>query len=193
MPTRGEGIVKAAKTASLVVSGLSLILGIILAVWSEELATLLRFLIGVDCLLLGAVKIFGYFSNDLYRIAYQFDLAAGGIIVFFGVLLLAFPHLVMPHLVDCIAITVLFEGLLRIQTSIDAKRFGMDYWYLLLLGAVLLSAGAVAVFLTEAAGRRTVFIGILLIASAFVSVIVTMYTVKVRVRKVHREDDFPTD
>ena len=193
MNSRGESIVKTAKIASLAVSGLSLVLGIILAVWSDGLETLLRFLIGVDCLLLGTVKIFGYFSNDLYRIAYQFDLAAGGVTVFFGILLLAFPHTVMPHLVSCVAVAVLLDGLLRVQTAIDAKRFGMDYWYLLLIAALLLAGGATTVFFVSTPHRRTVLIGILLIAEAFVSVIVTMYTVRVRVRKVNREDDFPTD
>ncbi len=193
METRGERIVKTAKAASLIASGLSLVLGIILTVWSEELAALLRFLIGVDCLLLGAVKVFGYFSNDLYRIAYQFDLAAGGIIIFFGILLFAFPHLVMSHLVSCVAAAVLFDGLLRVQTAIDAKRFGMDYWYLLLIGALLLAGGATTILLVSTLQRRIVWIGVLLIADAFVSVIITMYTVRVRVRKVNREGDFPTD
>lgn len=190
MHPRGEKIVKAAKAASLVVSGLSLILGIILAVWSEALATPLRFLVGIDCLLLGAVKIFGYFSNDLYRIAYQFDLAAGGAVTLFGLLLLVAPGVVMPHLVSCVAAAVLLDGLLRVQTAIDAKRFGMDYWYLLLLGALLLVAGALVILFLGDPPYRIVLIGIFLIADAFVSVIVTMYTVRVRVKKKHRENEF---
>ena len=99
----------------------------------------------------------------------------------------------MPHLVSCVAVAVLLDGLLRVQTAIDAKRFGMDYWYLLLIAALLLAGGATTVFFVSTPHRRTVLIGILLIAEAFVSVIVTMYTVRVRVRKVNREDDFPTD
>jgi len=190
MNHREDNIVMIAKTFSLVVSGLLLVLGVILAILGEQLAPSVRFMIGIECLLIGSTKIFGYFSNDLYRIAYQFDFAAGCVVILFGLLLLIFPTLVMPHFASCIAIYVMVDGFLRVQTAIDAKRFGMPYWYFVLIGALMLVAGAAVIYLLALDRQKFVWIGVMLIADSFLSVLVTMYTVHVRVRKVHRESEF---
>ena len=191
MQKRQENIVITAKIFSLAVSGLVLLFGILKAVLPEEMMRALCYSLGSLCLLIAFAKIFGYFSNDLYRIAYQFDFAAGCVVAFFGVLLLVTPEVMIPRLGTAVAIYVLVDGLVRVQTAIDAQRFGMPYWYLLLIGAVLLVGGAAVIFFLALPYHRVVFTGILMIADAFLSVIVTMYTVRVRVRKTKKEADFP--
>ncbi len=195
MDKRQESIVMTAKIFSLAVSGLVLAFGVLMATIPETMVKALCLTLGILCLLIAAAKIFGYFSNDLYRIAYQFDFAAGCVVAFFGVLLLVSPEIMIPRLGTAVAIYVLVDGLVRVQTAIDAQRFGMPYWYLLLVGAVLLVGGAAVIFFLALPYHRVVFTGILMIADAFLSVIVTMYTVRVRVKKTRRDADFelPTE
>lgn len=182
MNQQEAALVRVAKIASVVLSCFLLVLGIILVVWSDELAPTLRYLFGSAAILAGAVKIFGYFTNDLYRIAFQFDLTAGSLVVIFGVFLLALPETVEPYLSTAVAVYVLLDGLFRVQTAVDAQRFGMPYWYLVLVGALLLVGGAVAMFLF-ADVHRIIWMGAVLMADSAMNAFVTIYTVRVRVRK----------
>ena len=190
MNRRSTTLVRAAKIVSLALSGLLLALGIILIFWSDEFSAILRFFFGFLSILLGGAKILGYFTNDLYRIAYQFDFAGGCVVALFGLLLLIMPEAMIPRLGAAVAIYVLVDGLVRVQTAMDAQRFGMPFWYMLLIGAVLLVGGAAVIFFLALPYHRVVFTGVLMISDAFLSAIVTMYTVRVRVRKTQRDADF---
>ena len=182
MNQQEAALVRVAKIASVVLSCLLLVLGIILIVWSERMAPTLGYLFGSAAILAGAVKIFSYFTNDLYRIAFQFDLAAGSLVVIFGIFLLAMPETVLPYLSPAVAVYVLLDGLFRVQTTLDAYRFGMPYWYILLMGAFLLVGGAVAMFLFSEP-HRIIWMGAILMADSATNAFVTIYTVRVRVRK----------
>ena len=175
-------LVRVAKAASVVLSVLLLGLGIILVVWSDELAPTLRYLFGSASILLGVVKIFGYFTNDLYRIAFQFDFTAGALVVLFGVFLLALPETIAPYLSTAVAVYVLLDGLFRVQAAIDACRFGLTYWYLVLAGALLLVGGAVMMFLF-ADVHRIIWMGAVLMGDSAMCAFVTLYTVRIRVQK----------
>ena len=185
MNQKGSALVRTAKTVSFVLSGFLLALGVILIFWSDELSSVLRFFFGVLSVLLGGSKIFGYFTNDLYRIAFQFDLAMGSLVALFGLLMLVKPESAMPLLTNAVVIYVLLDGLIRVQTAVDAYRFGMPFWYLLLACSVLLVLGALSVFLFGDAGHRFLLMGVLLIADAGLYAFVTAYTVRVRVRKTN--------
>ena len=190
MDKRQESIVMTAKIFSLAVSGLVLVFGILMATLPEEMVGPLCLTLGILCFFIAAAKIFGYFSNDLYRIAYQFDFAGGCVVALFGFLLLIMPEAMIPRLGTAVAIYVLVDGLVRVQTAMDAQHFGMPFWYMLLIGAVLLVGGAAVIFFLALPYHRVLFTGLLMIADAFLSVIVTMYTVRVRVRKTRRDADF---
>ena len=183
MNRKGTALVRTAKIVSLVLSGLLLALGIILIFWSDELSAILRFFFAVLSILLGGAKILGYFTNDLYRIAFQFDLAMGSLVALFGLLLLLKPETAMLLLTNAVVIYVLLDGLMRVQTAVDAYRFGMPYWYLLLSFSLLLVLGALSVFVFGDEGHRFILMGLLLIADAGLYAFVTAYTVRVRVRK----------
>ena len=48
-------------------------------------------MLGAILVLYGAIKMIGYFSRDLYRLAFQYDLAFGMLIMLIGLILLAVP------------------------------------------------------------------------------------------------------
>lgn len=73
---------QAAKIGYLIISVLLCLLGIALIAVPDFSAALLCKLMGVLMLLFGLIKITGYCAKDLYRLAFQFDLA-------FGILLMA--------------------------------------------------------------------------------------------------------
>lgn len=181
MNRQEEALVRAAKIITLALASLSGALGILLVISSVESFMIpLRLLLGLVAVLLGAGKIFGYFTNDLYRIAFQFDLATGLLVTIFGTALLALPAMVMPYLALAVMVYVLLDGLLRLQMAIDAYRFGMHHWYLLLVLALILALGALAMFLFAKDAHRLIWMGAMMVADAGVGIFVTVYTVRDR-------------
>ena len=51
--------------------------GLALMIWPDVSASVLCAALGVIFMLCGAVRLAGYCANDLYRLAFQFDLAVG--------------------------------------------------------------------------------------------------------------------
>ena len=96
----------------------------------------------------------------------------------------------MPHLSSVVAIYVIIDGLFRVQTAVDAKLFGMSHWYIVLIGAAILVAGSLSIYLFVLENHRIIWMGVMLMADALLSMMVTMYTVRVRVRKQNKESDF---
>ncbi len=109
--------------------------------------------LGVAMILFGAVKLVGYCSRDLYRLAFQYDLGFGLLLIALGVLVLLRPAEVRDFLLTALGIAVLTDGLYKVQIAVDAKRFGVSAWWLTLVLAV--AAGTVGLALVvPALGQR---------------------------------------
>ena len=92
--------------------------------------------VGVLAVIYGGVKLFGYFSKDPYRLAFQFDLALGIFCLVFGLVLIFFSKAVLSLLPVLLGLFTVVSGAFKIQTALDAKRFGMPKWWTVLLLAV---------------------------------------------------------
>ncbi|MGM9536830.1 MAG: HdeD family acid-resistance protein [Candidatus Onthomonas sp.] len=113
--------------------------GIIFMLAPQISARVLSVIIGILMLFYGVVKIIGYCSKDLYNLAFQYDLACGILLAAVGmVMLFDYSHL-MPYFPYLTGLLIFFDGLLRIQMTIDAKRFGIENWYVLLTISVMTS------------------------------------------------------
>lgn len=84
---RKNGI-RAARMGYLLISVLLCLQGIVLIAFPNCSVILLCRLGGGVMALFGAVKIIGYCSRDLYRLAFQFDLAFGMLLMTLGVILI---------------------------------------------------------------------------------------------------------
>lgn len=189
MDRQQTGLVRATKIISITLSAMLFMMGIVLIFWSERLGEVLSPLLAVMAILFGGGRILGYFSNDLYRIAFQHDFAVGTFVIIFGALLLVDPVGSVPYMPSAVLLYVLLDGLFRIQIAMDAYKFGMPYWYVLLICGVLLAGGSLVVHFYEDSIHRFLMMGVFLIAEAAVSVFVTMYTVRVRSRRKRHELD----
>ena len=68
---------RAAKIGYIVMSAALCVLGILLICLPEVFSGLIGVLIGIILIVFGAVRMAGYFSKDLYRLAFQHDLTSG--------------------------------------------------------------------------------------------------------------------
>ena len=81
-----------AKSSYILMSVVIFLVGCVFLIWPGISLTVLARVMGAILLLSGIAKLFGYFSNDLYRIAFQFDLAFGILTAAAGMVILIFPQ-----------------------------------------------------------------------------------------------------
>lgn len=187
------GVVKSAKILNVLSAGLMFLAGLLLLVVPNlGTTTAQRILLGVLFGLTGAAKIFGYFSNDLYRLAFQFDFAIGVFCEMLTLLIVLLPERVFDALPLLISVYVVLDALLKLQMSFDARRFGMKSWVALFVTALLLcGAGGFAVGATVAELiRYGAIVGIALMVDGLENAWVTAHTVRIRARKKNVSEHF---
>ena len=89
---RRANIVKEVRVVHVTVSALLLLSGILIVAWPELDTEALQWLIGINLIVTGAARVLGYYANDLYRLAFQYDLAMGPFCIILGVLWLIYPQ-----------------------------------------------------------------------------------------------------
>ena len=175
MKTRSVAPMKIAKIGYIVVSVLFCIAGILFIALSEISTKIVGIEIGIAAIVFGIVKLIGYFSKDLYRLAFQFDLEFGIMMVILGTIVLFHPENLMAFIAAAFGIAILFDGLFKIRIALDAKRFGIKDWWLILSLAILAGiVGAILVFDSAfGAGVLSVLMG----AALFSEGLLNLYTV----------------
>lgn len=124
-----------------------MLVGLMLAGFPEFSMVAVCYIIGIMLIVLGAVKICAYFSQDKYNIAFQFDLALGILSVIIGICTIIHHNWIINLLPIIIGIMIIADSLFTLQASIDAKRFGLPRWYLLLIfSALSVALGLILVF-----------------------------------------------
>ena len=129
----------------------------------------------------GVIKLIGYLSRDLYQLAFQFDLAFGILLMALSAVFLLRPVRMMSFLCMAVGIAILADGLLKIQTAIDARRFGLRTWWLILVMAIVAGTAGMLLMLrpSQSAQVLTGLMGISLLAEGLLSLCVALCAVKV--------------
>lgn len=172
---------RAAKTGYIIMSVLLCVLGVVLFVWPGVSVAVIGELLGIGMIVFGAVKVAGYLSRDLFRLAFQYDLAFGVLLMALGIVTLTHPGETIGFLCVVYGILVLSDGLFKVQIAVDAKRFGIDRWWAILLAAAC--AGVLGVLLVlrpgEGAQALTMLLGASLFLDGVMNLLVALLTVKI--------------
>ena len=178
-----SAIVKSAKIMHLCSAVIFVVAGLLLALVPDfEGSGIFRnIVVGVAGIIIGATGIYGYFSNDMYRLAFQLDFALGIFNVLFGILLIINPVQLSVLLPTAVSILTLLDGGNKSQMAIEGKQFGIQKWYLVLVSAILeIVAGIVLIVLAYRALDVRVWMGIAMGLVGVTNFWTTMYTVRVR-------------
>ena len=170
-----------AKIGYIALSSVFCIVGVLLVAWSDIGTQVLSLALGIAMIVFGGIKIVGYFSKDLFRLAFQFDLELGIISAVLGIIVLLNPFGTITFIFIVMGIAILADALFKIRIAIDAKRFGVGAWWMILSLAFLTAiAGVLLVFRPwESANILTVLLGISLLAEGVLNLCVAVSTVKI--------------
>jgi uncharacterized membrane protein HdeD (DUF308 family) len=183
MNQQNNNIVKSAKIMHLCSAVIFLVAGLLLALVPdfEDSGTFRNVLVGVASIIIGATGIYGYFSNDMYRLAFQQDFALGIFNVLFGILLIINPVQLSVLLPTAVSILTLLDGGNKSQMALEGKNFGIEKWYWVLISAVLeIAAGLVLILLAYHELDVRAWMGVAMGLVGVTNFWTTMYTVRVR-------------
>lgn len=129
--------IKFARTGYILISILFYLSGILCLVIPDISGKAAAIAGGIILIAYGIIKITGYLSKDLYCLAFQYDFACGTFLLVLGIVVLAINQRFKGYLLPGVGILILLDSLLCIQTSMDAKRFGLSSWPVILALSIL--------------------------------------------------------
>ena len=178
---RSVAPMKTAKIGYIVISALLCALGILLIAKPELSVSVIGTICGILLIVFGAVKLVGYFSRDLYRLAFQYDFAFGILLIMLGILILRAPEGLMNFICIAIGLFILTDGLFKIQIAMDAKKFGIQEWWLILLLALITAALGVLLIVRPDAGSSalTIILGVTLLSEGILNLGTVITAVKI--------------
>lgn len=179
---RSVHVLRAAKPSYIAMSAAFCVLGILLMIFPGTSVSAVGIAAGVMLIAFGAVKLIGYFSKDLYQLAFQFDLAFGVLLMVLGVVILVSPDRALTFLCIVMGIAILADGLFKLQSALDARRFGLRVWKLLL--ALAVCAGAIGTSLllhpSQSARAMMVLLGVGMLFEGVLNLYFALFAVKFR-------------
>ena len=172
--------IKKAKWAYVLMALIMIMLGVCVILKPDASLLTICYIIGAICIVFGIVKFISYFSKDSYGLAFQFDFALGIFSLVLGILLCIHPGNMIVLVQFVTGLFILIDSVFKFQTSLDAKRFGMQRWWTILAVAMLSAAAGLLLVLNPFGSARALMIllGITLAAGGVQNLFVVIYTVK---------------
>lgn len=172
---------KIAKYGYIIVSVIFCVVGIAMIMLPEPSAKTIALFCGIAMLVFGAVKLVGYYSKDLFRLAFQYDFQFGILMIILGLIILIKPENMMTFICISFGVCMIADSLFKAKIAFEARRFGIREWWLTLILAVLTGlCGLLLAFRpSEAIGALMTLLGISLTAEGIMNLSVAISLVKI--------------
>ena len=168
-----------AKTGYIVLSVMLCTLGLALILHVGAAASMLHVWCGAFFVVFGCVRILGFFSRDLYRLAFQFDLEFGILTALLGIFMLVRPGGPAQLIGIAFGILVLTDALFKIRITADARQFGISTWWVTLLLAAAAGVLGAALILRSVSRQDLLFLGITMIAEGALNLSTVLTMVRI--------------
>ena len=181
MKMRSIAPMRIAKTGYVVMSILFCVLGMGCILHADIGTRILGTLLGIALIIFGIVKIIGYFSKDLFRLAFQYDLEFGSVLAVLGIAVLVHPIHAVNLIVIAMGVLIMADAFFKMRIARDSREFGIGDWWFILGTAIV--TGILGLLLMFRPGSSTealiTLLGIALVAEGILNLSVAVCTVKI--------------
>lgn len=181
MKMRSIAPMRIAKTGYVSMSLIFCLVGLGFILRADLGTQLLGTALGVAMIVFGIVKIVGYFSKDLFRLAFQYDLEFGSILLLLGIAVLVHPLHAVNLIVIAMGILIMADAFFKARIAKDARDFGIrDWWFILACAVATGILGMLLMFRPgNSAEMLTALLGVALIFEGILNLTVAIFTVKI--------------
>lgn len=161
---------------STLISAIEFIIGLILLFRPEGFTSVIIVCLGIVLILLGASSTVNYFRTEKSE-AMKTNLLSKGLLCLIGGMFFAFNSKwfikTFPISTVLYGVFMLLLGVVKFQSSADAFRFKMKYWYINLIGAVLTLFSSVTIITNPFTSTKFVwkYIAIALLVEAVLDIL----------------------
>lgn len=129
----------------------------------------------------GIIKIIGYFSKDLYRLAFQYDCIFGALLIALGATVLLRPGGLLTVLCVALGLYILADGLFRMRMAWEARAFGIRLWWLIMTAAAVSGLCGLVLMFRPAEGGQALMIlfGVTLVSESILNICTMLTSVKI--------------
>ncbi|MCD8338302.1 MAG: DUF308 domain-containing protein [Lachnospiraceae bacterium] len=172
---------KIARNGYIVIALIICVLGIGLLVHPTYPIDILIRTLGLVFIADGIIKMIGYFSKDFYCLAFQYDFAFGILMVALGLVILIRGENYSQLLYAVLGLIILMDALLRIQMSLDARKFGLGLWWRILIISILTGVFGMILVIDpfDGEGVTMTLTGMAVLLEGLLNLCVAVYTVRI--------------
>lgn len=172
---------RVAKYGYIAISIIFCLVGIALILLPMPSMSAISLFFGIAMLVFGIFKLIGYYSKDLFRLAFQYDLQFGILLIILGTVTLFMREDALRFICVAYGVCLMADCLFRIGIAFDAKHFGIQSWWVTLVLAIF--GGIVGLLLTvcpvAALEAAKVLLGVSLFAEGILSLSMVVSMVKI--------------
>lgn len=172
---------KVAKTGYVIMSLSFCIIGILFMARPEHSALFIGRALGIAMIIFGIIKMIGYFSKDLFRLAFQYDLEMGILLLLLGIIAVTETIDVMNFIFIAVGVAILVDALFKVRIAFDSREFGIRPWWTILTLAILTGLIGLALIFRplQSASLLTLLLGLALLSEGILNLCVAISTVKI--------------
>ena len=115
---------KLAKNGYIIMSVLFMVLGACLIIWPDCSMAVFCTAVGIMLIVYGLIKILGYFSRDIYCLAFQFDLAFGVLLAAVGIIIIVRRNVVVNLIFGIFGLLILAAALIILYDDQESADLG---------------------------------------------------------------------
>ena len=181
MRMRSVAPIRTAKIGYLILSAALCVFGALLIARPQLSASVLGTVCGILFVIFGIMRVMSYFSKDLYRLAFQYDLVFGILLTVSGVVILVYPEWLMTFFCVALGLYTLADGLFKVRISLDSKRFGLPEWWLILIFSLISAVSGTILMFRPGAGTQILMslLGITLLGEGVLNFVTVLTAVKI--------------
>ena len=163
---------KSYKTWAIVISAVTMVLGLVMICWPGVSAVAVCYLMGAVCIAAGIYEIIRYFDLGLIGVLFRYDLFLGIMSVLAGVLLILHPNGALVILPVILGFYIILASVFSIQISTEARHFGFSGWWASLAMGIIGAVFGVLMILDPFSGAAAlmVFTGVSLLVTGIESI-----------------------
>lgn len=181
MKMRSTAMMRTAKIGYAAVSICLILAGLAGLLFPDQVLKLAGRFLGCALLAFGLVKLVGYFSRDLYRLAFEYDLQFGILLLILGLIILLQSMTALNLICIACGVCLIAECLFKLKVALEARAFGLSSWWLTAVLSVLTACvGNLLIFRASAAARTLlVLLASAAMASGILNLCVALTMVKI--------------
>lgn len=147
----------------------SIILGLLLVIWPNEVIKIIAYVLGAFLAVKGAYRIINYFLNQGQKDFFNNDLFWGTVSVLAGITIMIIGEGIAGAFRIVVGIWIIYEALVRLNTTLKLNAAKVPAWrYTLLVSLLMLVLG---IFVTFNDGAIVELIGWMMILSGVIGVV----------------------